>query len=778
MKKLVYIVVSLFLLSLNLYSIPGYTWQNPIAKFTGVQMFDTLNFIICGQDGRLIRTNDCGKTFEWIETNTRDAFMDVKFKDKVKGAVITNTGNIIITEDSCKSWKTYKISNEALNCIELSGANTIFVCGIEGIFKSIDFGRTWNNVYHKTGISIKDITFPSQIIGFACGNGGTMIKSTDRGESWEEIMPIISQNDFQSIDFYDDNYGLACYEDTSLYDNGFNFIKTQDGGNLWETISINARRPMYTKVFNQKESIAIGGEGVVIRTEDFWKTMSIDTMTRFHLYPFLYAYRGEMQFDISSDSEGNIISIGNENSICVLKNKGKEKKLIKWMFMGGIYGVYTAIFFDIHNTNENHLILGTSSSIISESFDNGVSWIHSYPNELSYNTQADLLYVGSVVNRSARISDFFFKDKNTGMGLGFRKNSLCESKFITTDGAVSWDTLNNVTALPKASIKNQFGISLNNADPPFSFYTTIDGGINWKKTIHNININTKNESFLDVTVINDSSGFILLSQQGVPTDDTIHYPFKSKTIYKFLKTTNYGQTFDTLYQEGNWYRGFYRFKFINENNGYLLGWGNQIIETRDGGFSWNSIDCPLYFKYDLHFINDNYVIVVGVKDSIAYSTDNMKTWTIEKLPMFQDHFGLTWSSSFERIIPMGNGDLFLTGPSRVIKLVKNDTTTGICDPKIEVRYNPYFFIQITPHPVISQCTVTLYGLYSVKNQPLSVKIYDIFGNMVKDVSGLASSSNDGAKSTFEINTESLPMGIYFLQLLSGGYGKTEKFVKL
>jgi len=34
------------------------------------------------------------------------------------------------------------------------------------------------------------------------------------------------------------------------------------------------------------------------------------------------------------------------------------------------------------------------------------------------------------------------------------------------------------------------------------------------------------------------------------------------------------------------------------------------------------------------------------------------------------------------------------------------------------------------------------------------------------------------RETFEINTEELPMGIYFLQLLSGGYGRTKKFVKI
>lgn len=770
MYKIVFYIIFTFSICYSSYCIPGYTWQNTKAAFRGVHMFDTSNFIICGLEGRLIRTNDGGKTFTWIETNSRETFYNIKFIEKSKGAVISRIGNIYITEDTCKTWRKYFISTDSIDQIAFSDEKTIFVCGKLGIFKSNDFGKTWKNVWSETGINIESIKFPDANTGFACGDSGVVLKTTNGGNSWFEIFERIKTNEFRSLDFYNTNYGVAFYQDKRYLNNNGKFIITRDGGIHWDTISTDYNGPMYFKLFNESEGLGVGWGGDIIKTKDFWKTYTYDTLKRNHILDESQNPPGTIQLDISSDNSGNIVTVGLDNSICLLKNKGEDNKLIKWFFIKN-YGFNGVYYYDIVELEKYHLLLSSDRSIISESFDGGVSWKNNYPVNISYKTRADSIWVGATMTESNGIRNLFFKDNENGICVGKKFNSqFPELTYITSDGGKSWDTLNNVTAYPKANMKNSFGISIRNDSPPYSYYITNNFGKDWVRKFHTVG----NESSVDVNVVSDNIAYILIKRNSVPTDDTVHYPYRTKTVWKLLKTLDQGNTFDTIYSESNWFRGFYGMKFFDINKGYLFGSGHTFLETIDGGITWQEKECPLYFKYDIHLINDEFILFSGLKDTIAFTTDKMKTWSLEKLLIFRDDFQV--SSTFNKIIPMKNGDIFLLGQGRVVKLVKNDTITGKNDFISGNIYNSE--IKITPQPVLDYCNVTLSGLNSTNITSLTVKIFNILGDVVLDESDLAFNSLDGVISIFNANTADLPKGIYIVRIMTNNYCGFEKFVKM
>ena len=71
--------------------------------------------------------------------------------------------------------------------------------------------------------------------------------------------------------------------------------------------------------------------------------------------------------------------------------------------------------------------------------------------------------------------------------------------------------------------------------------------------------------------------------------------------------------------------------------------------------------------------------------------------------------------------------------------------------------------------------IILYGLYSVKNNPLTVKVFSILGNEVADYSREENQANNGSTARFTVHISRLPLGVYILQYSAGGYQKSSLF---
>ncbi|OYU81068.1 MAG: hypothetical protein CFE23_06120 [Flavobacterium sp. BFFFF1] len=113
-------------------------------------------------------------------------------------------------------------TNDILTGVHFPSANVGFVVGIGGtILKTTDIGETWNTVYSNANISLKSVYFINESVGFAVGNN--ILKTIDGGNSWEIINSTIT--DINKITFTTDQIGFLS-SSTGLY-------KTTDGGNNW-----------------------------------------------------------------------------------------------------------------------------------------------------------------------------------------------------------------------------------------------------------------------------------------------------------------------------------------------------------------------------------------------------------------------------------------------------------------------------------------------------------------------------------------------------------------
>ncbi len=103
------------------------------------------------------------------------------------------------------------------------------------ILKTTSFGDNWVTQINPTSQFLNSISFPDVNTGFACGGGGTLIKTTNGGNNWFIVEPINQSLKFafyfSSVFFTDVQTGYIAGSkyagDTSV------FIKTTDGGVNW-----------------------------------------------------------------------------------------------------------------------------------------------------------------------------------------------------------------------------------------------------------------------------------------------------------------------------------------------------------------------------------------------------------------------------------------------------------------------------------------------------------------------------------------------------------------
>ncbi|MEJ2546034.1 MAG: YCF48-related protein, partial [Calditrichaceae bacterium] len=107
---------------------------------------------------------------------------------------------------------------------------TGFVVGSEGnILKTTDTGQTWENIYSGVVEDLRGIEFLDRRTGFVVGDFGRILKSEDGGETWRKTNSGTQENIY-SIIFINDMHGWAGTES--------GIRCTTDGGETWQGVPL------------------------------------------------------------------------------------------------------------------------------------------------------------------------------------------------------------------------------------------------------------------------------------------------------------------------------------------------------------------------------------------------------------------------------------------------------------------------------------------------------------------------------------------------------------
>jgi len=175
--------------------------------------------------------------------------------------------------------------NKRYTSIFFVNENVGFLTCYDGsILKTTDSGETWNEINTYNDLPLYDINFVNESIGFAVGGnascggsgctlpGSIMLKTIDGGESWIKQEIYSDKSELHLIEFASDSKGFAIGYGTNLI--------TIDAGMTWEPYPANFGGYVYDLQFiSENVGFLSGIKGILYKTIDggvSWIDISLD----------------------------------------------------------------------------------------------------------------------------------------------------------------------------------------------------------------------------------------------------------------------------------------------------------------------------------------------------------------------------------------------------------------------------------------------------------------------------------------------------------------------
>jgi photosystem II stability/assembly factor-like uncharacterized protein len=256
----------------------------------------------------------------------------------------------------------------------------------------------WETTWAPTTKSLHSVYFVNENYGFAVGDTGTIIKTTNSGMTWT-LQSYVTANSLYSVFFLNVDTGFVVGQNS--------IMRTIDGGTSW-TEQFNGNGFVAYSVFFPSHSTGyvVGSNGFIIKTTDFGTTWNS-----------LYTGYGRDFYSVYFPT----IDTGYVVGACT-PGEGGQQTIIKTVNGGNTWfsvndtnyhwSTFWSVFFI--NKDEGYVAGYQSHGIIYKTTNGGESWIHSDIPELA------ILY-----------SIYF-----TSSEVGYTAGTLCE--IFKTHNGIDW----------------------------------------------------------------------------------------------------------------------------------------------------------------------------------------------------------------------------------------------------------------------------------------------------------------------------------------------------
>ncbi len=300
-----------------------YYWQ-PVTSPTASNLNAIYSgYYIAGDNGTLLKS---GGGTTWTKVN---GFPNVNFygvnpsmvTTSARATIVGGGGNIFSTDNSFTSW-IQETSGTTNNLYAVASCRIVppltikrFAFGAGGVILKSAWisGSNWSAWTPVTSNTVNDLkaAFLNGTTGWACGNNGTLLKTTDMGETWFSLSAGTNQQ-LNSVWFNEDN--LRGW----IAGNNGTLLKTTNGGIYW--ITVNTGVSAHLKSFIPY--VVVGASGTSLQSADSGTTWE----------PFFNI----IQPDLNAVAQSNTpIAVGNLGSI----------------YVGTVYPNYNIVQNNFNNTN-------------------------------------------------------------------------------------------------------------------------------------------------------------------------------------------------------------------------------------------------------------------------------------------------------------------------------------------------------------------------------------------------------------------------------------------
>lgn len=419
--------------------------------------------------------------------------------------------------------------------------------------------------------SMHAVHFNNTNEGWAVGDWGLIVHTTDGGQSWERQESGVS-NWLGGVQFVDANTGWVIGSVGTI-------LHTTDGGLTWTIQNSPVAVDLRGLSFVDSQRGWIGLPDSVLRTTDggaTWVKVGSGVSAQVLDIQFLDENNGALISNSGSPSGGHILRTTDGGITWIptfCSRPGSifpcEKHFRALHFPTRTFGVAVGGWVNpqFYLTN-----------------DGGASWVQQ-ETEITF----------------AQPESVYFLDENNGWAVGYYQCGYVH----TTDGGRTWTKLNDLCAGDIQFVTANKGFA---AGQGFGVRLSIDGGYTWFRP----------DCFDDgrlygVSFVNSNEGWAV---GGKP------YPWYLTTEGKILHTTDGGQTWEVQQKYNSCLMSVH---FVSKLHGWAVGENGTIVTTLNGGGAWTAQTAGTgYTLNDVDFVDDSYGWIAGVESPSGYG--NGRVW--------------------------------------------------------------------------------------------------------------------------------------------------------
>ncbi len=586
-------------------------------------------------------------------------------------------------------WQSPKYTSIILNDVYIiDQSNAVIVGDMGTLMKTSDSGESWSNSINKSGITglTPERLYASCFInintGWVVGNNGVepnlrIFKTTNSGSNW--IRQGLEVNQYWlllDVFFVNENTGWAC---------GQSFIiRTTNGGINW--IPYDIPNHVFNAIYftNVNTGWAISGSDIY-KTTDSGINWSINNSIPTFGFNSIY---------FLNDNTG-FLAGGTYNTALILKttNGGTSWNAKLYDYQVGLRSITFV------NQNFGWAVGGGysgQSNLIVRTTNGGESWLYSGNDSTEFlssvgffdqNNGITVGYWGKMVRTTNGGNNWYSQNnrltnKNINQITQSNDNSLwlaCNSGFImnSTNFGISWNSVEKPSTEDLSLINffdNNTGYVLNN----YNIYKTTNAGQIW----NNFTFNGRSLTAMDF--FNESTGWVG-AYRGI---NNIRY----STV---LKTTTGGSNWDSVSLQPA--TSIDNIKFYDSQTGWLTGIYQSksfISKTTDGGASWNlqyTSNNNKILKL-IYILDENHLWIAADNENLLRTTNGGLNWQVLS-------FGYPNSRSVSSLhfIDLNIGWAIVNYPSAQIIKTSNggNTWTSLFDDGIDHLSSLFFMNSMT-----------------------------------------------------------------------------------
>ncbi|GGF32114.1 YCF48-related protein [Echinicola rosea] len=248
----------------------GQTWQPvtlPVSTAVNDLYFvnDTTGYAV-GDNGLILKTIDAGDNWAFVQSGTNYNYMQVAFNrdNPDTGIVVGEEGIVLFTNNA---GLTFVVRNsrttEDIKSIDYKqSTNTVFAVADAGtILRSTNSGNSWTSLFAGNPNDFLATDFVSDSRGYIAGKEAVILRTTNSGNSFTDYSRPLA-TDFHDITFVSNAFGYVA-------GNGGTVLNTTNSGGAWTALNPKTEKDIFGLYFADTDTGYIVGEnGYFAKTEN------------------------------------------------------------------------------------------------------------------------------------------------------------------------------------------------------------------------------------------------------------------------------------------------------------------------------------------------------------------------------------------------------------------------------------------------------------------------------------------------------------------------------